>query len=827
MPPRSTIDPTRDRLNVLLDDGSGLLKVGCRHVLAGASVNKAPIDIIELNDAREKSLEQTVIWDEGTDVMLYGNFEVNEWLSSHPQDKHRVISGWKLGVCDSHKSSHQARLYWKNAEFADNDSRYFSKIACLTNLYTRRYKEMYRRILRYYRESSPKGIVLESDYWENIQIEAQVTVPAIWGTEARVMVRNAAANAGFRNVRLRFEPHCCAAQEMGLLMEGQDGTATIAWYDIGHATNDWSAVRIRPAETEGQRTMEIVGTPSGGLLGSHVVHELAWEHLLKSTRLARHGGLEEVLARLGNLSEVDFTRQYQKKIEEEKKRATLERFTVTVYGTETWQDREDGIERFDVEIYPKQMRSWLETWTLRLQEDLEGYLRDEALQNEPLNGIVVTGGGSFNRIVMAGLTATAKAQGLRLGKGQEPFPVACGGLRQYLENEPDSAPEGTFYVVRDVAFDWRIHDDAIQEWKYDSSTRRKVAILHPAICSDGPPDDAYPGDTYSVVVDRLAPLSKALPSGEIHYPHVPMTFTVDVDEETLLHFPIYCSKSSCEDGDPLRQTDGSLRPGFQQFQCRIAEIGIDWDIWGDHAKVIDGRRLLKIQALLQLQAGDENWSLEVTLLEPGEVIQFIDRPQNDGYDQASGSKKRKWTAKRPSHLRSCNPDAKYRILHKLSLELWNKHRTHIIGDDKRKAEPLMEAKKPEIESRGKPADKKKGTAKRASKSGGSEMTHETQSKSLANSGESRSRTAHTKNSVEPQGDRLRPPPAAPDIHSQAEEGARNGGRLPSVRRHRRGENGDTTLSEERQMQALLSEVRDQDMIDWTSNFADEILAADG
>lgn len=391
-------DDAKPLLRVVLDDGSGLLKVVAQHVPAGARVDKQPIDILELNVAKQNQLEQIISWDEDEDVMLYGEHEVSQKLR---QDRHAPVrTDWKLEASACHLGDVSLGSDGRSEGLRTglDLSRNRSKIWQLLRFNKRRFEEMRHRILKYYKEYSPKGFMVGPQYWDEIQIELMVTVPAIWNQGARNMILNSATAAGFQNVRLYLEPHCAAALEMGMLMprDGSRGyidlNTIIAWFDIGHATNDWSAVRIRKPETEAaQPELQIAGAPTGGMAGSHVVHDLAWRHVLMSREVAAQGGLDEVLARLGGLNtEAEFRRQVNRKIEEEKKRPSPERFTLTVYGNEVWQDSEDPMERFDVEIFPEDVQSWLNEWADRLGEELERSLAEtHSRLGEKIHGIVV------------------------------------------------------------------------------------------------------------------------------------------------------------------------------------------------------------------------------------------------------------------------------------------------------------------------------------------------------------------------------------------------------------------------------------------------------
>lgn len=201
------------------------------------------------------------------------------------------------------------------------------------------YRWIQQRIRAWYRDLSPKGHNYSSQYWDEIQIEALITVPAMWSQLQCSVNINAARDAGLLNCQPRLEPLCAAALEMRLLRERNylTDSKTVCWLDIGHATIDFALVRIeQPAVSGEEPKLVIVGKPCGALLGSHKIHDLAWDCIKSCDEVKQRGNLKACLNLLGNMSEAEFVRQAMDTIEYQKKQYPCRQFTITIYATEGW-----------------------------------------------------------------------------------------------------------------------------------------------------------------------------------------------------------------------------------------------------------------------------------------------------------------------------------------------------------------------------------------------------------------------------------------------------------------------------------------------------------
>lgn len=110
----SEIQRNRDYIRVVIDDGSGYLKVVAQHVLAGESVANVPKDTIQLQEGTiilepclvskrshfgigEDKIRQIYVIDGET--LHCGEIEVANWLQEHPSMADKVIEVCLLPSC--------------------------------------------------------------------------------------------------------------------------------------------------------------------------------------------------------------------------------------------------------------------------------------------------------------------------------------------------------------------------------------------------------------------------------------------------------------------------------------------------------------------------------------------------------------------------------------------------------------------------------------------------------------------------------------------------------------------------------------------------------
>lgn len=79
-----------------------------------------------------------------------------------------------------------------------------------------------------------------------------------------------------------------------------------------------------------------MGTTAGWLLGSHIIHDLAFEYIKTCGEIEQYGGLQACLKLLGDMSEAEFVRQITDRIEAEKKVSPCRPFSISVNAMDGW-----------------------------------------------------------------------------------------------------------------------------------------------------------------------------------------------------------------------------------------------------------------------------------------------------------------------------------------------------------------------------------------------------------------------------------------------------------------------------------------------------------
>lgn len=127
----------------------------------------------------------------------------------------------------------------------------------------------------------------------------------------------------------------------------QDGVV-LAFCDTGHLTNDRAAVKYT-IDADHSEHLEIIGKPHGDAYGSHYINHLACQHVRSCAEVAEHGGLEEVLRRLGGLPVEAFDRQVSNEIDFRKKEHPRD-FVISVTGMDAHRQIDQGIDRIYIRI---------------------------------------------------------------------------------------------------------------------------------------------------------------------------------------------------------------------------------------------------------------------------------------------------------------------------------------------------------------------------------------------------------------------------------------------------------------------------------------------
>lgn len=527
-------------------------------------------------------------------------------------------------LCGEHSNSWTVKKLYK-ALNADH-----GEVADIQQFLTAKLRQARAGIPNWYAKESPKSLKYPLQYWQEVRIEAMITVPCMWDARSECVMRNAATDAGFENVQLLLEPLCAAALDIHLLLEAGclKYGSVITWHDIGCATNDFATVRINKPETPGGLPqLEIVGSRTGHLLGAHLVNDMAFEYVQEYIKSS--GGMQGTLLRLGRMSKEELSRQVSAEIEIRKKIHPVVDFSITITAMADWQMNPDGVPHLSIRIKEDRMLGWLEAWTSLLIESEVRYLADP--QQHAVRAVVRTGGGSKNATARAGFQASTAKMGIQMFDSPSILPVACGGLRQYPQRKINALPEeGYWFITRSAEFDEEWHCDVVRDWKHVQELKvtspedydivdevRMVPLAVPALVTQSKIDKKS-----WTVHDRLTPILSRRKGVSTTY-NVPMFFYLDADSPSRLNFDVYHSNTAHEDQEPLRDNSGVVHPEFTAIQMTFADIP-SLEEAGFKEEQHGKDYFFHLHALTTMRCRDDHLELEIFLFAAGEELSYIE-----------------------------------------------------------------------------------------------------------------------------------------------------------------------------------------------------------
>ena len=213
MAAQSKIDRSRDYVRVLIDYGSGRLKISVQFVRAGVSPHTVEILDVEFEGSRSE-MEQIMVMDD-VRGLITGKIETQQWIEQH-ECADAAIFLWKLCLSHEHQdSAYVAQVYDAiGAEFGD--------IGAIEELMVQHFKVIRRHIIDFLRGEASGYHCGDHTHArrckchlpDDIQMEATVTIPVAWNNQARGIMIDSATAAGFFNIRLQYEPICAAAADL-------------------------------------------------------------------------------------------------------------------------------------------------------------------------------------------------------------------------------------------------------------------------------------------------------------------------------------------------------------------------------------------------------------------------------------------------------------------------------------------------------------------------------------------------------------------------------------------------------------------------------------
>lgn len=386
--------------------------------------------------------------------------------------------------------------------------------------------------------------------------------------------------------------------------------------------------------------MEIVGKPHGDVYGSHYVNRIACNYARSCDEVLQQGGLEEVLRRLGGLPIEAFDRQVSNAIDLLKKNPT--QFTISVTGMEAHRQVDQGIAYFNIRITRHRMAHFLDQWATKVVESDKEWLCSSMFHNHSgpiISGLIITGGGGRDRTLQQARMSQLKhlvKKGVYHDQVERDHEVAEGGLRRYPSNLKSKLPHGHFYLER------------AEPAASKGQNPTKNAPKRRQQCEDD-------GDHF---IKKGFLILKRVPDEPTITICIEMRFELDRDFNVTLEFFLYYSQSLFDDGVVLHDQTGKLRSEFFLLDVPFAFPDVDWDKYKGRARMFgrEGRLCDEITGLVRMEASEDHLDLVVTLIEPGEKLQ---------YDSHGNPK----------------TNVKYRTIAEIKREIWDTARTSHIPDD--------------------------------------------------------------------------------------------------------------------------------------------------
>lgn len=307
----------------------------------------------------------------------------------------------------------------------------------------------------------------------------RVTVPQMWGPNARRRMQAAAKKAGMKVVVLSSEPHCALAYLIHKEAQKKIDPArqlrkldSVLVVDIGCGTADFAMLELQD-DLGASSTFESIGHSSGDLCGSGMVDE----HLFKAL-VARKGRAWYVKSfqALG-VTERDFRRRALIAIERIKSSFDPARSNGIdlIHGID--------VAHVVIDITRAEYEAAMNTVIAEIKKHIDVFVK----MRTP-TVIEVTGGFSRSQYLMDALKSCYEPRDIMVicpneGVIGQCFPVAMGALLRYDSISPQVLPAQRGYALSITEpFVPRIHEDACTI-EYDWESEEEIVTKKPCVLS--------------------------------------------------------------------------------------------------------------------------------------------------------------------------------------------------------------------------------------------------------------------------------------------------------------------------------------------------------
>lgn len=598
------------RLRAGIDLGTGTIEISAQLIEGDATLADAKIAPICLRKPYSPLIEQVAIA-YGNGEVIYGTDDVEKAIDADASLQDEVLQMWKLSLhpefADLEEVKHVKKTLGALKDRGAIQDFMGDQLRCIIRDVRNHFKS------REQFNSPEINADKDAEYWENIPLELQISVPSMWGAFEKGVVRNAAWNAvGEDNtnsrVQLRDEPLCVGAVYMLALVEAghiNEGQSLVI-IDCGQGTLDVATVMLLRAPSHGVlMQLRRVGDSMGNRAGSHFINILAWIWIC-SGRCQQVQNVDSCSEQL-DITRTEFQRQFNRGVNSMKEAIQnnpRHDFSVTIYSS-SGEYIPGRLFRIVIDLPRDLIASWYKMWTDEAANLVTAHLNESGAEQHRC--AILTGGGCKSVVFEERMAAALAPFNVPIGRtGVCDSPCSRGALLQHYFEEDQLPAAGNFYISREEVYDASVHTEA------EAEDRVKASAQDPDL---------------DVVENRLTRIMRYDNHGVYDNGKIPLRFLVDFDPDFGIrcHVDLFFSEEEYADHSPLEGIDGRLRAGIEPFP--LAFVDVD-DLAKEHFRVVqrgkNGNKHYDLRTFVQIDRNDDRvemtiWAMKHNYRFPGEI----------------------------------------------------------------------------------------------------------------------------------------------------------------------------------------------------------------
>lgn len=452
-------------LEAAIDYGTWKMVVTCAFTGNGERIED-PITLTFDDDNPEVRMMAAFVGDE----FLHGA-ELERRADLDPSISDKVMSSFKLAIYPNSQTSRITKRITKILEECGKT---------LDDLLVEHMRAIWNDIKTTLKTTTMQVQFTEAEFDELFErAHVRVTVPQMWGPNARRRMQAAAKKAGMSVVVLSSEPHCALAYL--IYKEGRKRITperqlrrldSVLVADLGCGTADFAMLELTE-DLGASSNFRSIGQSSGDLCGSGMVDEHLYEAL---TMREGRAWFVKSSQHLG-VTERDFQRRVSTALERIKRKFDPAK------ANELALVKGIGIASLPITITKAEYESAMNTVIDKIKKQIDSFVK----KRTP-TVIEVTGGFARSRYLMDTLRTSYGPLGIIVMRPSEGitghcFPVAMGALIRYDTIRPQKLPARYGYAlsIREH-FDPALHPDACTiEW--DADAKEDIVTYKPCVLS--------------------------------------------------------------------------------------------------------------------------------------------------------------------------------------------------------------------------------------------------------------------------------------------------------------------------------------------------------